>query len=282
MTDAEAVRQRVLAAATSFYWGMRRLPEARRRAMFAIYAFCREVDDIADEGGDMATKTAGLATWRAEIDQVFGGTPAGPIGRELRLAQERFGMAREHFLAVIDGMEMDAVADIRAPDEPTLDLYVSRVACAVGHLSVAAFGTPQPDGAALSEALGRALQLSNILRDLREDAARGRLYLPREVLERQGITASSTGGFDPETVLVAPGLPAVAAEIGARARGHFTEARAIMDRCPRATVRPSRMMMEVYRRVLDRLESRGWDRVLEPVSLPKPLKLWVAFRYGIL
>ena len=156
-----------------------------------IYAFCREVDDIAD--GDApgcsspAEKLAALDRWRAEIDAVYAGRPTQPLGRALIGPVGDFALPREDFVAVIDGCAMDAELRMRRPSLAVLDLYCDRVACAVGRLSVRIFGefrTPWPGGGA---ALGRALQLTNILRDLREDAGLGRLYLPDELLTKHGI-----------------------------------------------------------------------------------------------
>ena len=140
-----------------------------------------------------------------------------------------------------------------------------------------AFGTPQPAGERLATALGRALQLTNILRDLAEDAALGRLYLPAEWLEEAGIATR-----DPAAVLRHPGLAAVCGRVAALARRYFEEAGAVMAGCPRATVRPARVMYEVYRRVLDRLVARGWADPARPVSLGKAAKLLIGLRYGLI
>ena len=176
------------ASRSSFYRGMRILPRAQREAMFEIYSFCRAVDDIADDPGPRERRREQLAQWRADIDAVYRGAPPAELAG-LAQAVRTFDLQREDFIAIIDGMEMDVVADIRAPDRPTLDLYCDRVACAVGRLSVRVFGMEHDAGIALAHHLGRALQLTNILRDLDEDASLGRLYLPRELLQAAGITA---------------------------------------------------------------------------------------------
>src|SRR6185312_927314 len=209
------IRARVAAAGTSFYWAMRLLPEARREAMFAIYAFCREVDDIADSNDAPALKRAGLARWRHEIDAIYDDRPHTPLGRVLADAVDTYGLRRDDFLAVIDGMEMDAAADIRAPSLAELDLYCDRVASAVGRLSVRIFGTDRPAADRVAGSLGRALQLTNILRDLAEDAARGRLYLPRELLSGQGITER-----EPEPVLRHARLGAACEQLAEIAERH--------------------------------------------------------------
>ena len=157
------------------------MPREQREAMFEIYSFCRAVDDIADEAGDRNERLAQLQGWRENIDALYAGTTP-PHLRGLAQAVRTFDLKREDFHAVIDGMEMDVKSTIRAPDFATLDLYCDRVASAVGRLSVRVFGMEKEAGLALALHLGRALQLTNILRDLDEDAGIGRLYLPREAL----------------------------------------------------------------------------------------------------
>jgi phytoene synthase len=272
-----AVRARVEAAGTSFYWAMRLLPEARRDAMFAVYVFCREVDDIVDGTSAPDAKHRHLDAWRIEIDAVYAGTPGTVAGRALLLAVHDFSLRREDFMAVIDGMEMDADAEIRAPSLAELDLYCDRVASAVGRLSVRAFGVATEAADRVAHSLGRALQLTNILRDLAEDGARGRLYLPRELLESVGITET-----DPAIVLKHPALPLACealAEITAR---HFADTRAAMAQCPRRPMRPAAVMGAVYRAMLRRLRQRGWQDLEREVHVPKPVKLWLALRYGLL
>src|SRR5947208_11937597 len=165
---------------------MRIMPRAQRDAMFEIYAFCRKVDDIADESGPRDIRLDQLRLWRADIDALYQGSSVSRA-RSLAGPVKTFGLRREDFQAVIDGMEMDVVADIRAPDWNKLDAYCDRVASAVGRLSVRIFGMEEKAGIALAYHLGRALQLTNILRDIDEDAAIGRLYLPREALQQVGI-----------------------------------------------------------------------------------------------
>lgn len=271
------IAARVQASGTSFYSAMRLLPPNRRNAMFAIYAFCREVDDIADEDRELETKKRQLAEWRAEIDRLYAGNPLKPIGRALSGPVAEFHLRRQDFLDVIDGMEMDAIADIQAPSLATLDQYCARVASAVGHLSVRAFGAGEPAADEVAHHLGRALQLTNILRDLAEDADRNRLYLPRELLQRHGIEAT-----DPETVLDSPNLPAVCRDLAAIARGHFESAQAAMKKCAKGPMRPAAIMGSIYRALLDRLTADGWKDIYEPVAVPKWRKMWLAFRHGFL
>jgi presqualene diphosphate synthase len=165
------------------------LPYQRREAMYAVYAFCREVDDIADGDAARVLKEVLLSDWRSEIAPLYAGCPQHSITRALREAVRLYGLQCSDFLAVIDGIAMDACTDVRAPSLDELDLYCERVAVAVGRLSVRIFGEETPAGERVAAELGRALQLTNVLRDLAEDAERQRLYLPREVL--QAPTAST-------------------------------------------------------------------------------------------
>ena len=272
-----AIRQRVEAAGTSFYWAMRLLPRDRRDGMYAIYAFCREVDDIADDTGPPAPKQAALAAWHAEIDALYAGHPRQIVARALIEPVDRYRLRRDDFHAVIDGMEMDATEEIRAPDLATLDLYCGRVAGAVGHLSVHVFGDPSPAAHSVADHLGRALQLTNILRDLDEDARRGRLYLPREILERHGIA-----GSDPLKVLRHPALPAACRELAQVALAHFDEAAQAMARCSRWAMRPAAVMGAFYRAMLDALLNEGWRDPGRRVSLSKLHKLQLVLRHGLI
>ncbi len=267
----------VAASGTSFYWSMRLLPRAKRDAMYAIYAFCREVDDIADGALPAAVKLAQLAAWRAEVEALFAGRASWPTTLALVQPVGRFDLPKAEFDAMIDGMEMDAGERMRAPPLAELERYCRCVAGAVGLLSVRVFGAlgPGPEQGAL--ALGEALQLTNILRDLTEDAARGRLYLPRELLEQQGIAER-----DPERVLGHRALPAVCAALAERARQRFEEADRRFAGSDRRQLRPALVMMQVYRRTLERLVARGWQRLDQPVRLAKPERLWLALRYGLL
>jgi squalene synthase HpnD len=262
------------ASGSSFYNAMRILPRAQRDAMFEIYSFCRQVDDIADSSGARDPRRDELDRWRADIDALYAGEPV-PRTRGLVAPVKDFGLRREDFHAVIDGMEMDVVADIRAPDDATLDTYCNRVASAVGRLSVRVFGMEEQDGIALAHHLGRALQLTNILRDIDEDAAIGRLYLPAEALREAGIAST-----DPATVLASPALGQVCARVVERARGHFAEADRIMARSPRRCVRAPRIMGEAYRLILDSLIARGWSQPRRPIHLPRARLIWIILRHA--
>jgi presqualene diphosphate synthase len=260
------------AAGSSFYGGMRILPRPQREAMFEIYAFCRAVDDIADDPGPREARREQLQRWRADIEALYAGAPPPQLAG-LAQAVRTFDLQRADLLAVIDGMEMDVVADIRAPDRATLELYCDRVACAVGRLSVRVFGMERDAGLALADQLGRALQLTNILRDLDEDAALGRLYLPRDALRDAGIIRT-----DPQTVLANPMLGEACGVLVELARQHFAKAGAIMKEAPRRVVRAPRIMAEAYGLILDRLVARGFAPPRNPVRLPRLRLLLIVLR----
>ena len=272
--DLQAVEAMVRAAGTSFYRGMRVLSPDRRYAMYAIYAFCRVVDDIADEPGELADKRRRLAAWRDRIAGLYRGEADDPVTRVLVAAVSRFALRAEDFVAVVDGMQMDAETVIVAPDLATLDLYCDRVAAAVGRLSVRAFGDASPAADRVAHALGRALQLTNILRDLQEDADRGRLYLPHEYLDAAGVPR------DPAAALASPRLGEVCARVVALAREYFAEASATMAQCDPRAMKPARLMGATYAAILTRLEQRGWSRLEQRAGLPLWRKLWLAARYA--
>jgi len=272
--DLAAIEAKVKAAGTSFYQGMRVLPPDRRHAMYAIYAFCRVVDDIADDEIPLADKLPQLAQWRAWIAALYRGEAGNEITRVLLRAVAAFNLRQQDFLDVIDGMEMDAGDPIVAPDFATLDLYCDRVAAAVGRLSVRAFGDASAMADKVAHHLGRALQLTNILRDIEEDAERGRLYLPREFLADANVPLDVSA-------IRAPGLPAVCDRLARVAHGHFNDAHAAMAQCDRRAMRPARLMGATYAAILTRLEQRGWQRTDARVSLPKWQKIYLVLRHGL-
>ncbi len=275
VTEEPTAATTTRSSGSSFYAAMRILPPAQRNAMYEIYSFCRQVDDIADSDESRDDRLARLQAWRADIEDLYAGDPPPRLSGLAAVVRE-FGLARADFLAVIDGMEMDAVEDIRAPSFATLDLYCDRVASAVGRLSVRIFGMERAPGEALAHHLGRALQLTNILRDLDEDADIGRLYLPREALQQAGIDTT-----EPHVVLTAPRLAEVCAELVERARAHFAQACAVMLAAPRRSVRAPRIMAEVYWLILDGLVARGWEAPRRHVSVPRLRVMWILARYAL-
>jgi presqualene diphosphate synthase len=264
------------ASGSSFYAAMRILPREQREAMFQIYSFCRQVDDIADSDGPRPQRLAELQQWRDDIAALYQGHPP-PQLRDYVVSVDRFDLKQEDFLAIVDGMEMDVPQDIRAPDLATLDLYCDRVASAVGRLSVRVFGLPQDDGILLAHHLGRALQLTNILRDIDEDAGIGRLYLPREALLHAGITSS-----DPLKVIAEPALPKVCTPLVERARAHFAKADEIMNRNRRRVVRAPRIMSKYYQAILQLLLARGFAAPRAPVRLNKLGRIFIILRYALI
>ncbi|MEM9706082.1 MAG: squalene/phytoene synthase family protein [Pseudomonadota bacterium] len=278
-TDDDARRhasETVRRSGTSFAAGMRILSRPRREAMYAIYAFCREVDDIADEGDDLEQKRAGLTAWRREVDLIFSGRPETPTGRALLEPVRDFNLSKKEFILIIEGMEIDANGPVVAPSFESYWAYTRRVAGAVGLLSMRAFGAPETDTAdrfALS--LADALQTTNILRDVGEDAELGRIYLPRELLEQHQVEPN------PATLLSAPGLPGVAETLGDIAKTKFLDARKALQALDWRVLRPALLMMGVYEAYLNRMIARGWDRIGETVELSKAEKLMIAARYAI-
>jgi squalene synthase HpnD len=264
------------ASGSSFYAAMRILPPDQREAMFQIYSFCRKVDDIADSDGPRPERLAALQQWRNDIDALYRGDPP-PHLSDYVASVKKFDLQREDFIAIIDGMEMDVPQDIRAPEMATLDLYCDRVASAVGRLSVNVFGMPREDGVLLAHHLGRALQLTNILRDIDEDAALGRLYLPREGLLHAGIT-----GNDPARVVADRALPKVCFPLAERAKSHFAMADEIMARNRRRSVKAPRIMGKYYRAILDLLLARGFAAPRTPVRVSKITRLGIIFRYALI
>jgi phytoene synthase len=261
---------------SSFYAGMRVLPKAEREAMYAIYGFCRLVDDIADDDrGDRAERAAALEVWRRDIAALYAGQDPGQAALVAQ-AVRRFDLRQEDFQAVIDGMAMDAFEDIVAPDEATLDLYCDRVASAVGRLSVRIFGVAEQEGIALAYHEGRALQLTNILRDIDEDAERNRLYLPREKLAAIGLTAPT-----PQTAIDHPRIGEVCIAVAREAEAHYRATWDIIARCPRKVTKAPRLMAAAYRLYLDAVLTRGWEKPRARVKPGKLALLGVVLRHGI-
>ncbi len=269
--DVAEVTAIVRDAATSFYHGMKILEPDRRAAMYGIYAFCRKVDDVADDDDvPLREKSAALEIWRQRVAAFFAGNAEDAITRVLRASARAYQLREADFIGIIDGMEMDAGEPIVAPPLPLLDLYCDRVASAVGRLSVCVFGDNGAAAQDVAYALGRALQLTNILRDVREDAQRGRLYLPYEYLVAEAVPVTVEGA------LQSPNLPAACERVARLAAQYFGDADAAMRRCPRRTMRPARMMAASYRPLLGILRGNGFNYSGRRVSLPKYRKLLLA------
>jgi phytoene synthase len=256
---------------------MRVLPKAEREGMYAVYSFCRQVDDIADDlEGAQEDRRDLLNAWRADLAALYAGARP-PRTAFLAEPVARFGLRQADFLAVIDGMEMDVDHDIRAPDLETLDLYCDRVASAVGRLSVKVFGMDEAPGLKLAHHLGRALQLTNILRDLDEDATIGRLYMPSELLRAAGIESD-----DPAVVVDDPRLATAAAALAVQAKAHYAEADAVLAARPKGRMIAPRLMYGVYSRILERMMQIGWTPPRSRVRVGKLELIWILIRRGLL
>ncbi|WP_045835303.1 presqualene diphosphate synthase HpnD [Hyphomicrobium sp. 99] len=264
------------AASSSFYAAMRVLPREQREAMYHVYAFCRAVDDVADNSGPRDLRLADLVQYRDDIEELYATGRRTPRTRDLAGPIAQYGLLKEDFIAVIDGMEMDIVRDLRAPEWKVLDLYCDRAASAVGRLSVRIFGMEEAPGIELSHNLGRALQLTNILRDIDEDASMGRLYLPKEALRESGLAELSIA-----EILADPRLDGVCRGIAEKARKYYDVSEAIMARSSRRSVRSPRMMATVYRGILEKLIARGWRAPRVDVRRSKRTVLWAVLRDGI-
>ncbi len=265
------------ARTSSFYWALKCLPAPKRRAIFCIYAFCRAVDDIADGTLCVTDKVLLLERHGQAIEALFAHQDTEiDVVCALKPYIARYALEKADFLALIAGMRMDAEACVRMADRTAFDLYLDRVACAVGRLSNAVFGLKGSQADALAHHLGRALQITNILRDLREDAGRGRLYLPGDLLRACALDEDT-----PDRVLVHPQLEDVLLRLAGDAERDFAAAAVLLETLCSKKVRAVRMMMAAYLRVLAKLKARGLARVDVPVRLGRTETLWIALRHAI-
>jgi phytoene synthase len=263
-SDAKVVAGRVSRAGSSFARGMATLKGDRRRALWGVYAFCRAVDDIADGRMPEAEKHRLLALWRTKL-----GRPDCASSRELFRAREAFGIPLAECDAMIAGMETDAGDSVRLPDEAALDLYCRRVAGSVGAMSVRIFGDPKAEGWGL--ALGHTFQLTNILRDVDEDAVRDRVYVPSTLLRQAGIPEGPA-----KSIVGHPAFAGICRELAARAVAGYREAEALLPHHNAGALRPARVMMWGYRRILDHMLARGWSLPRGRARLTKGEKLRMA------
>jgi squalene synthase HpnD len=270
----EAVQAK--ASGSSFYAAMRLMGKAEREAMFAIYAFCRAVDDIADDGhGTRNERLAALDEWREAIAALYAGKP--PLLSDfLAEPMRRYGLRKEDFLTVINGMQMDIEEDIRAPSLAMLDLYCDRVASAVGRLSIKVFGMEEEPGFALAHHLGRALQLTNILRDLDEDADMGRLYLPREFLAKAELDGTDSG-----KAIADSRIDTACRALAAIAHKHYVESEQILAARPTGRLRAPRVMQAVYSNLLGKMQAQGWAPPRERARLGKGELVFIILKHGL-
>jgi phytoene synthase len=271
MTPDEYCEQRAAQSRSSFYYSFLFLPDAQRRAITALYAFCREVDDVVDECREPQIARAKLQWWRDEIARAYDGQAQHPVTRALAAYIALYALQREHFLEIIAGMEMD-LDGVSYPDFAALRVYCHRVAGVVGVLAAHIFGYSDARTLEYAEHLGLAFQLTNIIRDVREDAGRGRVYLPREDLTRFGVDAA-----DLRAERTGERLVALLQFQTQRAREYYQRA---LDALPAADRYPQRsglIMAAVYRETLDAIERDGF-RVLEHrVRLSALRKFWIAW-----
>jgi phytoene synthase len=272
MTPEEYCQQKAARSGSSFYYSFRFLPPERRRAITALYAFCREVDDVVDGPLDPGVARAKLAWWRGEIAAAFAGAPQHPVTRALEPVVATFRLPEAHFHAVLDGMTMD-LERARYADFGELERYCHRVAGVVGLMSAEIFGYTNPQTRDYARDLGIAFQLTNIVRDVGEDARRGRIYLPQDELARHGVAEAAL--LKGEST---PGFGRLIDEQIARARAWYARALATLPAEDRAAQRPGLIMAAIYGALLDEI-ARDGNRVLEHRIALTPLrKLWIAWK----
>jgi squalene synthase HpnD len=272
---SQAASAKKKATGSSFYLAMRLMPKRERDAMFAVYAYCRRVDDIADDGlGTRAERHERLEAWRYDLEALYGGQKPQRVAF-LAPAVAQFGLRKQDFFTILDGVEMDVAEDVVAPDLATLDLYCERVASAVGRLSIKIFGMEEGPGFELAHYLGRALQLTNILRDIDEDAGIGRLYLPREYLFSAGFKS-----LDPRMVVSDPRVDGVCRAVAALAHHHYDKAQAILARRPKGRIATPRLMGAVYSEILKATEAQGFVPPRKRVSLSRAKLAALLLRAG--
>jgi len=272
MTPDAYCQQKAAQSGSSFYYSFLFLPPERRRAITALYAFCREVDDVVDEVSDPAIARTKLAWWRGEIDATFEGSPEHPVGKALAPVVRDFGLSREQLQTVIDGMAMD-LEQVRYVDFPALELYCHRVAGVVGMLAARIFGYAEPATERYARDLGIAFQLTNIIRDVGEDAARGRIYLPQDELARFGVPPSALlrreGG---------DGFVALMAHQVARARDWYARALGTLPDVDRRSQRAGLAMAAIYRALLEEIERDGYRVLDRRIALTPLRKFAIAWR----
>jgi len=272
MTPEHYCRQKVARSGSSFYYSFLFLPTEQRRAIVALYAFCREVDDIVDECSAPEVAAAKLDWWEEEIARLFAGQPQHPVSQALRPVIERYRLPQEQFQEILDGMRMD-LRYTRYPSFKELALYCYRVAGVVGQMSALIFGYENHRTLKYAHDLGVALQLTNILRDIGEDAQRGRIYIPQDELERFGVS-------EDEILTRCPSDRSCALFnfLATRARSYYDKALFHLPPADRYTQRAGLIMAAVYLSTLDRIGQKNYPVLTQRVSLPAWRKLWIAWR----
>jgi phytoene synthase len=277
LLEAHAYCQaKAAASGSSFYYSFRFLPPDRRRAIIAFYAFCREVDDIADECHDASLARSKLAWWRDEIGQLYAGNPSHPVTRALLEAITPFNLPQDAFEQIIDGMEMDLDQPVRYPDFKALRLYCHRVAGVVGEVAASIFGISDRTTLKYANKLGLAFQLTNIIRDVGEDARRGRIYLPADELAQFGVSIA-----DLTQSRMSESFQRLMAFQTQRALQTYDEALALLPKADRKAQRPGLIMAAIYRALLEEIRADGFQVLDRRTSLTPLRKLWLAWRTWI-
>ena len=272
MTPEAYVQERAAKSGSSFYYAFLFLPAPRRAAITAFYAFCREVDDVVDEVEDPGVAGAKLAWWRSEVQSSFGGAPSHPVTQALMPHTKTYGIGREHLAAVIDGCQMD-LDQSRYLDFPALQRYCHLVAGVVGEVACNIFGRTHAQTLAYADKLGQAMQLTNIIRDVGDDARRGRIYLPLSELKQFDVKAHEILHRAYSERFTA--LMKYQAE---RAHRTYDEAFALLDETDRVAQKPGLMMANIYRTLLREIEADGFQVLHQRTSLTPLRKLWIAMR----
>jgi phytoene synthase len=275
MSPDEYCQQKAAQSGSSFYYSFLFLPPERRRAITALYAFCREVDDTVDETTDESLARIKLAWWRTEMAAMYEGKPSHPVTQALQPFLKAYDLKQEHMQAIIDGMEMD-LNQTRYLDYAGLSKYCWHVASVVGILSASIFGASRPETLKYAEKLGHAFQLTNIIRDVGEDARKGRIYLPINELQQFGVTAA-----DLLNAKHSDNFTRLMAFQAARAQTAYDEAFALLPKEDRRAQRPGLIMAAIYRTVLDEIERDGYHVLTQRISLTPLRKLWLAWKTWI-
>jgi phytoene synthase len=272
MTPDEYCQQKAAASGSSFYYAFLFLPAERRRAITALYAFCREVDDAVDDAAEMQVAAAKLAWWRSELAGLYAGNPQHPVTRALAPFKEKFSITAERLNEIIDGMEMD-LTQTRYLDWPGLERYCYLVAGVVGVLAAGIFGYRNPRTLDYARELGIAFQLTNVIRDVGEDARKNRIYLPMEDLKRFNVPAS-----DILQSRESDGFKALMAFQAARARSRYDRAMQVLPPEDRRAQRSGLIMAAIYRALLEEIEGDGFRVLVQKTSLTPLRKFYIAWK----
>ncbi|MBV6324252.1 presqualene diphosphate synthase HpnD [Duganella violaceipulchra] len=272
MSPDDYCQQKTAQSGSSFYYSFLFLPPERRRAITALYAFCREVDDTVDECTDESIARIKLSWWRKEIANMYEGQQTHPVTQALQPHLTTYKLQQQHLQAIIDGMEMD-LNQTRYLDYTALTKYCWHVASVVGILSASIFGATRPETLQYAEKLGHAFQLTNIIRDVGEDARKGRIYLPISELQQFNVTAA-----DLLNARHSENFEKLMAFQAARAQKVYDEAFALLPKEDRRAQRPGLMMSAIYRTLLTEVEADGYHVLTQRISLTPIRKLWLAWK----